>query len=39
MVTKHVITSKYTTEGVKKLLSEVDDIVLKGKTEKDPQKL
>ena len=39
MVTKNIITSKYTKEGVKKLLSEVDDIVTKGKTEKDPQKL
>ena len=39
MVVKNVITSQYTKEGVKKLLSEVDDIVTKGKTEKDPQKL
>ena len=39
MVTKNIITSKYTKEGVKKLLSEVDDIVTKGKTEKDAQKL
>ena len=39
MVAKNVITSQYTKEGVKKLLSEVDDIVTKGKTEKDPQKL
>ena len=34
MVAKNVITSQYTKEGVKKLLSEVDDIVTKGKTEK-----
>ena len=39
MVAKNVITSQYTKEGVKKLLSEVDDIVTKGKTEKDPTKL
>ena len=39
MVTKNIITSKYTKEGVKKLLSEVDDIVTKGKTEKNPEKL
>ena len=39
MVVKNIITSKYTKEGVKKLLSEVDDIVTKGKTEKNPEKL
>ena len=39
MVVKNVITSQYTKEGVKKLLSEVDDIVTKGKTEKNPEKL
>ena len=34
MVVKNIITSKYTKEGVKKLLSEVDDIVTKGKDRK-----
>ena len=38
-VVKNIITSKYTKEGVKKLLSEVDDLVTKGKTDKDPSKL
>ena len=36
---KSIITSQYTKEGVKKLLSEVDDLVLKKKTEKNPEKL
>ena len=31
MVVKNIITSKYTKEGVKKLLSEVDDISYKRK--------
>jgi hypothetical protein len=39
MVAKNIITSQYTKEGVKKLLSEVDDLVLKKKTEKNPEKL
>jgi len=39
MVTKNIITSKYTKEGVKKLLSEVDDIVTKGKATDKPEKL
>ena len=36
---KSIITSQYTKEGVKKLLSEVDDLVLKKKMEKNPEKL
>ena len=39
MVVKNIITSQYTKEGVKKLLSEVDDIVTKGKKEKNPENL
>ena len=39
MVAKNVITSQYTKEGVKKLLSEVDDIVTKGKATENPEKL
>ena len=39
MVAKNVITSQYTKEGVKKLLSEVDDIVTKGKATDKPEKL
>jgi hypothetical protein len=39
MVVKNVITSQYTKEGVKKLLSEVDDIVTKGKATDKPEKL
>ena len=38
-VVKNVITSQYTKEGVKKLLSEVDDIVTKGKATDKPEKL
>ena len=37
MVVKNVITSQYTKEGVKKLLSEVDDLVTKGKATDKPE--
>jgi len=36
---KSIITSQYTKDGVKKLLSEVDDLVLKKKTSKNPSEL
>ena len=39
MVLKNVIKSDITKEGVKQILSHVDDLILKKKTIKDPAKL